>query len=112
MLVIPIGASSKIAQLRTILTNKSAGQVSRPGWMIACYNNFGKCPHSCDTSRRIDIFRFIARIITNLVETRDMSMVLNLFISLILNLSIVIACTIYKYGPVRKSKDKKKKKTT
>ncbi|CAF1316161.1 unnamed protein product [Adineta ricciae] len=93
MLVIPIGASSKIAQLRIILTNKSAGQVSRPGWMIACYNNF-------------------ARIITNLVETRDMSMVLNLFISLILNLSIVIACTIYKYGPVRKSKDKKKKKTT
>ncbi|CAF1109998.1 unnamed protein product [Adineta steineri] len=93
MLVIPISASSKIVQLRTILSNKSAGQVSRPGWMIACYNNF-------------------ARIITNLVETRDMSMVLNLFISLILNISIVIACTVYKYGPVRKPKDKKKKKTT
>ena len=41
MLVIPISASSKIVQLRTILTNKSAGQVSRPGWMIASYNNFG-----------------------------------------------------------------------
>jgi hypothetical protein len=54
----------------------------------------------------------LARIITNLVETRDMSMVLNLFISLILNISIVIACTVYKYGPVRKSKDKTKKKTT
>lgn len=41
MFVIPISASSKIAQLQTILSNKSAGQVSRTGWLIACYNNFG-----------------------------------------------------------------------
>lgn len=56
------------------------------------------------------VFRYPARIITNLVETRDMAMVLNLFISLVLNVSIVLACTIYKYGPVRKAKDKKLKK--
>lgn len=41
MCVIPIGASSKIIQLRTIISNKSAGQVSRTGWAIACYSNFG-----------------------------------------------------------------------
>jgi len=41
MFFIPIGASSKIVQLRTILSNKSAGQVSRTGWLIASYNNFG-----------------------------------------------------------------------
>lgn len=41
MCVIPIGASSKIIQLRTILTNKSAGQVSRMGWAIASYSNLG-----------------------------------------------------------------------
>ena len=50
----------------------------------------------------------LARIITNLVETRDLSMVLNLFISLVLNLSIVVACSMYQYGPRRKPKDKKK----
>jgi len=95
MFVIPIGASSKIAQLRMIITNKSAGQVSAAGWAIASYSNF-------------------ARIITNLVETRDMSMVLNLFVSLVLNVALVIACSVYKYGPLPKSKDKKKtkKKTT
>lgn len=41
MCVIPIGASSKIIQLRTILSNKSAGQVSRTGWAIATYSNLG-----------------------------------------------------------------------
>lgn len=41
MCVIPIGASSKIIQLRTILSNKSAGQVSRTGWAIASYSNLG-----------------------------------------------------------------------
>ncbi|CAF0873247.1 unnamed protein product [Rotaria sordida] len=91
--VIPISATSKIAQLQTILINKNAGQVNRSVWIIASYNNF-------------------ARILTNLIETHDKSMVLNLFVSLILNTSIVIACTVYKYGPIRKSKDKKKKKTT
>jgi len=42
MCVIPIGASSKIIQLRTIISNKSAGQVSRTGWAIAAYSNFGR----------------------------------------------------------------------
>jgi hypothetical protein len=41
MCVIPIGASSKIIQLRTIVSNKSAGQVSRTGWAIASYSNLG-----------------------------------------------------------------------
>jgi hypothetical protein len=93
MCVIPIGASSKIIQLRTILSNKSAGQVSRTGWAIASYGN-------------------IARIITNLIQTKDMSMVINLLISFILNISIVIACTIYANGPKPKSADTRKKKTT
>jgi hypothetical protein len=107
MFVIPIGASSKIVQLRTILSNKSAGQVSRTGWLIASYNNFGVN----DISYHF-VFLFsnsiiiLARIITNLIETRDMNMVLNLFISLILNISIVIACTVYKSEPIYKSKDK------
>jgi len=39
--VIPISASSKLIQLRTILSNKSAGQVSRTGWAIAAYGNCG-----------------------------------------------------------------------
>jgi hypothetical protein len=39
--VIPISASSKLIQLRTILSNKSAGQVSRTGWAIAAYGSFG-----------------------------------------------------------------------
>jgi hypothetical protein len=41
MCVIPIGASSKLIQLRTIVSNKSAGQVSRIGWAIASYSNLG-----------------------------------------------------------------------
>ncbi|CAF0803747.1 unnamed protein product [Rotaria sordida] len=93
MFVIPIGASSKIIQLRTILSNKSAGQVSRIGWVIASYNNF-------------------ARIITNLIQTKDMNMVINLSISFILNTSIVIACTIYSNDSVSKLTDKRKTKTT
>ncbi|CAF4040919.1 unnamed protein product [Rotaria sp. Silwood2] len=93
MFVIPIGASSKIIQLRTILSNKSAGQVSRTGWAIASYSNF-------------------ARIITNLVQTKDMSMVINLLISFVLNISIVIACTIYSNDSVSKLTDRRKKKTT
>ncbi|CAF1230029.1 unnamed protein product [Rotaria magnacalcarata] len=93
MFVIPIGASSKLIQLRTIVSNKSAGQVSRTGWAIASYSNF-------------------ARIITNLVQTKDMSMVINLLISFILNISIVIACTIYTNNPVLKPTDDTKKKTT
>ena len=111
MFVIPIGASSKIVQLRIILTNKSAGQVSRSGWAIASYNNFGMVllPHSSFLDPLLP-FSLSARIITNLVETRDMSMVLNLSISFVLNVSIVLACSVYKYGPVRKSKDKKQKK--
>lgn len=112
MFVIPISASSKIVQLRTILSNKSAGQVSRTGWLIASYNNFGIYFLS-SFSFLISLLNIIlARIITNLIETRDMSMVLNLFISLILNISIVIACTVYKSESVQKSKDKTKKKTT
>jgi len=91
--VIPIGASSKILQLQTIISNKSAGQVSRIGWIVASYNN-------------------LARIITNLIQTKDMSMVINLLISFVLNVSIVIACTIYANGSTPKSIDERKKKTT
>ncbi|UJR35395.1 hypothetical protein I4U23_028152 [Adineta vaga] len=92
--VIPISASSKILQLRTILTNKSVGQVSRTGWAIAAYGSF-------------------ARIITNLYETQDMKMVVNLLISFILNTSIVIACTIYSQEErASKSTDEQRKKTT
>ncbi len=46
MCVIPIGASSKLIQLRTILSNKSAGQVSRTGWIVASYSNLGKISYS------------------------------------------------------------------
>jgi len=80
MFVIPIGASSNIVQLRTILSN----------------NHF-----SFLFSNSIIII-ILARIIINILETRDMNMVLNLFISLILNISIVIAFTVYK----TESKDK------
>jgi uncharacterized membrane protein len=59
------------------------------------------------------VFQFnLARIITNLIQTKDMSMVINLLISFILNISIVIACTIYANGPKPKSADTRKKKTT
>jgi len=40
-------------------------------------------------------------------------MVINLLISFVLNISIVIACTVYGgNGPVQKSTDERKKKTT
>jgi hypothetical protein len=41
-----------------------------------------------------------------------MNMVINLLISFVLNISIVVACTVYANGPVRKSTDETKKKTT
>ncbi|CAF1345189.1 unnamed protein product [Adineta ricciae] len=93
ILVIPIGASSKILQLRTILANKSAGQVSRIGWAIAAYGS-------------------LARVITNLYQTGDMTLVANLLIGFILNLSVVIACTIYSQDRTVKSSDEQRKKTT
>ena len=111
MCVIPIGASSKIIQLRTILSNKSAGQVSRTGWAIASYSNLG----TFFSLKELSPYRYSlpsARIITNLFQTKDMSMVTNLFISFILNLSIVIACTIYPNNPTQKSTDDSKQKTT
>ncbi|CAF3922154.1 unnamed protein product [Rotaria sordida] len=40
MCVIPMGASSKIIQLRVILSNKNLGQVSRISCSIAVYTNF------------------------------------------------------------------------
>jgi len=89
--VIPIGASSKILQLQTIISNKSSGEVSRIGWIVASYNS-------------------LARIITNLIQTKDMRMVINLLISFILNISIVIACTVYANEPVQKSIDTREKK--
>ncbi|CAF0813529.1 unnamed protein product [Adineta steineri] len=93
LFVIPISASSKILQLRTIISNKSAGQVSKIGWAIAAYGSF-------------------ARIITNLYETNDMNMVINLLISFILNTSVVIVCMIYSKGPVPKLTNENRKKTT
>ena len=74
---------------------------------MASYNNFGEFVQCWRNSFSIESL-FLARIITNLIETRDLSMVLNLFVSLVLNLSIVVACTVYQYGPRRKAKDKKK----
>jgi len=107
--VIPIGASSKILQLRTILSNKSAGQVSRIGWAIASYSNLGMIYFIYS----IFFIQFnLARIITNLIQTKDMSMVINLLISFLLNVSIVIACTIYSNDSLPKSTDERKKKTT
>ncbi|CAF1245390.1 unnamed protein product [Rotaria magnacalcarata] len=91
--VIPIMASSKIVQLKAIITNKDASQANRSVAKMAAFNN-------------------VARILTNFAETYDKIMIIYLFVSLILNTSIVIACAVYKYGPIRIAKDKKKKKTT
>ncbi len=111
MFVIPISASSKIVQLQTILSNKSSGQVSRTGWLIASYNNFGILYTYSLISNFLTWLFCLARIITNLIETRDMSMVLNLLISFILNISIVIACTVYKSVPKNTKKQLRLKKT-
>jgi len=77
ILVVPIGAISKLAQLKKIVSNKSAGDVSLYPWLIASYNN-------------------LARIITNLFETKDNTMVFNLSISFLLNVALVVACIYYK----------------
>jgi len=111
--VIPISASSKLIQLRTILSNKSAGQVSRTGWAIASYSNLGIIYFIFLYFIFLLIILFnLARIITNLIQTKDKNMVINLLISFILNTSIVIACTIYANESVPKSTDEKKQKTT
>ena len=53
-----------------------------------------------------------ARVITNLYQTGDMTLVANLLIGFILNLSVVIACTIYSQDRTVKSSDEQRKKTT
>ena len=70
------------------------------------------CSHSFFLFFSIDWLVVSARIITNFIQTKDMNMVINLLISFILNLSIVIACTIYPNNPRQKSTNDSRKETT
>lgn len=112
-----MSATSQIVQLKTVLTNKNVSQINQSVVKIAAINNFGKlfiisyCGMASFLIKTMKYF-LLARIITSFLETHDNIMVLYLFASLILNISIILACTVYKYGPIRKPKDKKKKNTT
>lgn len=110
MFVIPIGASSKLIQLRTIIANKSAGQVTRTGWIIAAYGSAGK--HSLLSMVSLWALTDLARIVTNLYLTQDMKIMANLSIGLILNVAVAIACTIYPQKAVSASAENTKEKTT
>ena len=112
MIAIPLSASSKIIQLRTILTNRSAGQVSRIGWTIGSYSNMGTHPCDCRISQATSDRFIAARLVTTLLHTKDTNMVLGLLISFVLNTSIVTACTVYPNESRSKSTANGKEKTT
>lgn len=75
-LTLPLSATSKLAQMYTIYQIKSRGNVSVVTWSLASYG--------C-----------LARLFTLYVEVGDMQILLNFFVSFILNSLVVIMCLYY-----------------
>jgi len=75
----PISAMSKIMQLASIISAKSAGSVSKTTWSLAAY--------TC-----------VARFITLSMEKPDMSLLGAYVIAGVLNVTIVLACLYYGTG--------------
>lgn len=75
-LTLPLAVTSKLAQISTIYQMKSKGNVSVLTWSLASYG--------C-----------LARLYTVYVEVGDLQILLNFFVSFILNSGVVIACLYY-----------------
>lgn len=73
---LPLSAASKLAQIATIYQLKSMGNVSVTTWSLATYG--------C-----------LARIFTVYVEVGDLQILLNFFVSFVLNGVVVIMCLYY-----------------
>ncbi|KAL7635179.1 UNVERIFIED_CONTAM: hypothetical protein RMT77_014165 [Armadillidium vulgare] len=82
----PLSASSKVIQLKTILRSRDSTGVSVLTWSISAY--------TC-----------ITRLFTIYVESYDVALLLNFFVSLILNLAIIGAAL--KFRPTKKEHSKK-----
>ena len=78
-LTLPLSVVSKLAQLSTIFQIKSKGNVSILSWSLAAYG--------C-----------LARIITVSVEVGDPQIILNFFVSFVLNTMVVAMCMYYGNG--------------
>ena len=75
-LTIPLSVVSKLAQMMTIHQLKSRGNVSILTWSLASYG--------C-----------LARLFTVYVEVKDMQILLNFFVSFVLNTVVVIQCLYF-----------------
>ncbi|XP_039964727.1 solute carrier family 66 member 3 [Bactrocera neohumeralis] len=73
----PIGAISKVLQLIAILRTKDASSVSRTTWALSAFTN-------------------LTRIYTVYVQSSDMMLLINFFISTFLSSSVFVAACIYK----------------
>ena len=89
-LALPIGFSSKIVQLRAILSSGDARSISLATWLLAAL--------TC-----------VTRIVTTLAETQDATLLTSFSVNLLLNSLVSMAAFRYRHGPVAvKGGDKKK----
>ncbi|XP_066157056.1 solute carrier family 66 member 3 [Euwallacea fornicatus] len=73
----PIGASSKVVQLGEILRSKNAQSVSILTWLISAFTNF-------------------TRVFTIIMESADLTLLLNFVINTVLSTAVMIAAIVYK----------------
>ncbi len=78
-MTLPLGAASKLAQISMIYQIKSKGNVSTLTWSLAAYGCF-------------------ARLFTVYVEVGGLQLLLNFFVSFVLNTVVVIMCLYYGNG--------------
>lgn len=92
----PIGASSKVVQLVEILRTKNAQSVSILTWFISAFTNFSKFSLTlnwfCGYKRPF----FTARVFTIMMESADLTLLLNFVINTILSSSVMVAAYLYK----------------
>ncbi|CAH0548094.1 unnamed protein product [Brassicogethes aeneus] len=74
----PIGASSKVVQLFEIIRTKNSDSVSVLTWFISAFTNF-------------------TRIFTIMVESADLTLLLNFGVNTVLSSSIMLAAYFYKH---------------
>ncbi|XP_019877115.1 solute carrier family 66 member 3 [Aethina tumida] len=79
----PIGASSKVVQLVEILRTKNSDSVSVLTWFISAFTNF-------------------TRVFTIMVESADLTLLLNFTVNTALSTSVMMAAYFYKSGRVKK----------
>ena len=86
----PIGFSSKIVQLRAILTSRDARSISLATWLLAALTS-------------------VARIITTVAQTQDVTLLGYFSMNLLLITLIVMAAFSHRHGPAAATGDAKKK---